>query len=719
MEETTPAGSRRAPPEDAESTEDTLARARRLVDAARWEEALDALEGLDDPARTADALELRARAEYGRGAFEEAVACWERLHQHHLSRREPGDAARAAALGAMHLLMDTGLMAPVRGWLRRADRLVADDEDAPARALIAMTRAYERFICGDLEAAAAQAAEAVECGERLGVLPAVVLGRVAAARIATLTGAVEDGLAELEEVGSLLMSGAVDPLTTGMMYCELICAAQGLGLHQLAAEWTEVMEHWRHDAAFGGIHGRCRVHRAELLRLSGPCEDAEAEALAACAELRPWLRREFGWPLVELGVIRLRKGDLDGAEEALLEADRHAWSPQPGLALLHLERGDVDGAAALIAEAVEHPARVPWKERPPDGGLQLVPLLEAQVEIAAAAGDRAVAGRAAERLEEILAEPPSPTLRAVADLTRARAALLDGDDEQARDRASRALEVWAAMQAPYETAAARTALGRAQQRLGDHRAARRAWEVAREEYRSFGAHRRAAQLDELLDGSPEEAPADGASGAAAHGSAAHGTLTGVFRQEDGLRVVALDGRRVRVADLTGHRHIQRLLARPEREVPALELVRAEQGAAVEAPTQTPGQEDLTCAAGEAALPTLDDRAREAYRRRLAEIEEDIDDARVCHDPDRQELAERDRDFLIAELRRATGLGGRPRRIGGGAERARSSVTRSIRYALQALREHHPEAAAHLETTIRTGTRCCYSPDPLVTVDWTT
>lgn len=706
MEEATSAGSRRAPPEDAESAEDALARARSLVDAARWEEALAALQGLDDPDGAADALELRARAEYGRGAFEEAVACWERLHQHHLSRGEPGDAARAAALGAMHLLMDTGLMAPVRGWLRRAERLVADDEESPARALIAMTRAYERFICGDLESAAARAAEAVECGERLGVLPAVVLGRVAAARIATLTGAVEDGLAELEEVGSLLMSGEVDPLTTGMMYCELICAAQGLGLHQLAAEWTEVMEHWRHDAAFGGIHGRCRVHRAELLRLSGPCEDAEAEALAACAELRPWLRREFGWPLVELGVIRMRKGDLDGAEEALLEADRHAWSPQPGLALLHLERGDVDGAAALIAGAVEHPARVPWKERPPHGGLQLVPLLEAQVEVAAAAGDRAVAGHAAERLEEILAEPPSPTLRAVADLARARAALLDGDDEQARDHASRALEVWAALQAPYETAAARTVLGRAQQRLGDHRAARRAWEAAWEEYRRFGAHRRATQLEELLD-EPSS------------GSVTSGTLAGEFRQEDGLRVVALDGRRVRVADLTGHRHIQRLLARPGREVPALELVRAEQGAAVEASDEAPGQEDLTCAVGESALPTLDDRAREAYRRRLAEIEEDIDDARACHDPDRQELAERDRDFLIAELRRATGLGGRPRRSGGGAERARSSVTRSIRYALQAMREHHPEAAAHLETTIRTGTRCCYSPDPLITVDWTT
>ena len=100
-----------------------------------------------------------------------------------------------------------------------------------------------------------------------------------------------------------------------------------------------------HGAAVGGIHGRCRVHRAELLRMSGPCDAAEAEALRACEELRPWMRREFEWPLAELGTIRLRKGDLAGAEEALLAAHKHAWSPHPSLALLRLEQGDVGAGA--------------------------------------------------------------------------------------------------------------------------------------------------------------------------------------------------------------------------------------------------------------------------------------------------------------------------------------------------------------------------------------
>ncbi len=179
---------------------------------------------------------------------------------------------------------------------------------------------------------------------------------------------------------------------------------------------VEVMERWRHGAAIGGINGRCRVHCAELLRISGPCDLAEAEALRACEELRPWMRREFGWPLVEPGTIRLRKGDLARAEEAFVAADERAWSPHPGLALLRLAQGDVASASALIAEAIAHPFATPSKERPPFGDLRLAPLLDAQAEIAAAAGDVDTARRAADQLASIAASYHSRAIDACAAL---------------------------------------------------------------------------------------------------------------------------------------------------------------------------------------------------------------------------------------------------------------------------------------------------------------
>ena len=68
-------------------------------------------------------------------------------------------------------------------------------------------------------------------------------------------------------------------------------------------------------------------------QVRGSYHEAQAQALTACEELRPYLRRELGWPLNELGRIRLHQRDIAGAEQALLTAHRARWDYQPGLAL--------------------------------------------------------------------------------------------------------------------------------------------------------------------------------------------------------------------------------------------------------------------------------------------------------------------------------------------------------------------------------------------------
>jgi hypothetical protein len=80
-------------------------------------------------------------------------------------------------------------------------------------------------------------------------------------------------------------------------------------------------------------------------------------------------------------------------------------------------------------------------------------------------------------------------------------------------------------------------------------------------------------------------------------------------------------------------------------------------------------------------------------------------------------AKAERDFLARELSRAVGLGGRDRRVGSAAERARASVTRAVRHAMGRIRTHHPRLGAHLEQAIRTGTYCTYLPDPRVPIAW--
>jgi tetratricopeptide (TPR) repeat protein len=659
-------------------------------------------------------LELRAHAEYGNGAFEAAIGSWEALHALHEQAGNREAAAQAAVTAAMMLLIDTGMMAPVRTWVRRADRLLEGITDVPVLALVATVRCYERFMSGDLEGSAAQADLAIELGRRHAVPSAVVIGRTARARLHILRGDVATGLSELEDLAVVLASGEVDPLTTGMMMCELVCAAQGLALHDRAAEWTDLMEHWGHANAVGGIHGRCRVHRAELFRLSGPCSTAEEEALGACDDLRPWMRREFGWPLAELGNIRLRRGDLEGAEEAFLAAHHHAWSPYPGLALLHLAQGRIDAAQMEIADAIEHPIDMPSKERPPMGDLRLAPLLDAQAELAYAAGDMPTVEFAAGALRAIADRFPSRALEAQAALAAARALLLRGDPHSAITHCTTALVIWSDIGAPYECGIARLVLADAYDGAGMGERARLERRAARSGFQVYGADRMAHQVTQLLDDPLASAATPIAIEVGPH------SVSAVFRRAGDLRHTSFGTASAVLKDLKGFRYVERLLVEPGREFHVLDLVAVEQGT-LPTNSHAVGPVDLDGQVGNAGsgLPMLDEAARNAYRRRLAEIDDDIDTAALMNDPARRQRAEQEREFLLAELTASVGLGGRLRSVGSDAERARTAVTRSIRYALEQLARHQPAMSGHLEHAIRTGTYCRYVVDPVNPIDWAT
>jgi len=672
-----------------------------------WSAALALLDAGGDAAKTPALLELKAQAAYAHGSFEASISAWEDQHNVLYESGDIAGAARAAAMVAMFLMIDTGLMSPVRGWLLRAERLLDGHDDSPVLAVLAAVRTYERFMCGDMTSARHHADLAIELGQRLGNQSAEVIGRTAGARITILEGRVEEGLAQLEEVGMLLMSGLVDALTTGMMLCEVVCAAQGLALHQMASEWTDAMERWGHGAAFGGIHGRCRVHRAEILRVSGPCAAAEDAALRACDDLRPWMRREFGWPLAELGNIRLRKGDLDGAEEAFLAAHEHVWSPHPGLALVRLAQGRIEEASTLIDEAIANPFQTPSKERPPFGNLGLAPLYEAQVEIAVACEDLALARRASDSLRTIADSYRSPWLDASAALAEARTAVLAGELDRAIATSSRAISLWADIGAPYETANSRLVLAHAHTRNGSHACAILELRAAESAFHTFGAKLQAKRARAFLDEdrSPLQPFGQGRVAESAQ-----------FVLDGDVRTISFAGRMVLIGDLKGFRYLARLLAQPEREFHVLDLVGVEQGTLPTVNSERATEPAVDGLSGH-GIPAIDEQARQAYRRRLADVDEDIEDALTNNDLARAELAQRDRDYLIAELSRAVGLDGRLRAMGSDSERARMAVARTIRYAIARLGEHHTALAAHLDNCIHTGTYCSYRPEPLANITW--
>lgn len=698
---------------DEPERSELVAAARGAVSRGEWQNAYELLAEADAAQHLGpEDLGVFAEAAYAAGQLDVAVETWERLHAQAVAAGNQQAAAGAAVRVAMSLLFDTGLMAPVRGWASRAERLLEGAADSPVHAWLAVVRTYERLLSGDLDAGRRWAERASAIGTTHGEPAAAAIGRVAHARCLILEGRVEEGLALLDEAAVAAVSGELDPLSVGIVYCEVVCAWQGLARYDLAEEWTLAMERWRDAQGIGSLGGRCRVHRAEILRLRGESTNAEDEVLRACKELRPYLRREYGWPLTELGRIRLRMGNLRGAEDAFLDAHRAGWDPQPGLALLRLAQGDVQEAATSIRAALDHPLDVPSKELPPNTDLRRAPLLEAQVEIAIEAGDLERARHAASDLERIASMYGSTALRAGAALARGRVLLAGGDPAGARDAFSDAVRLWSDVGAPYETALTRLGLGHAHRAEGNEAAAQLEFQAARSTFEQIGAPHLAEQATHARDAGEPVAEARRAPAAGEAGPAVAAEAGNTFRREGDVWLVVFEGRTSRVRDARGMRYLTRLLADPGREFHAMDLVAATGGGA----EPSHPEEDWSSGARDAG-PILDARAKEAYRRRLTEIEEDIDEARAMGDLGRVARAEIERELLVKELTRALGLGGRDRAALSESERARASVTRAIRRAMARIRTLDPVLGEHLDRTVRTGTYCSYLPDPRVPVAW--
>jgi hypothetical protein len=146
-------------------------------------------------------------------------------------------------------------------------------------------------------------------------------------------------------------------------------------------------------------------------------------------------------------------------------------------------------------------------------------------------------------------------------------------------------------------------------------------------------------------------------------------------------------------DSRGAQLLARLIERPGEEIHVLALA-SDEGAA--APESTAGEQ-------------LDDAARRQYRRRLTDLADELADAEARGDARRATAIERERDALVRELARATGLGGKSRAAASTTERARVNVQKRLKDAIARVIEVDAELGRFLDGAVRTGTYCCFRP----------
>jgi len=160
----------------------------------------------------------------------------------------------------------------------------------------------------------------------------------------------------------------------------------------------------------------------------------------------------------------------------------------------------------------------------------------------------------------------------------------------------------------------------------------------------------------------------------------------------GIWTVEWRGESGSVRHVKGLADIAQLVSRPHCEVPALTLANPE---AVDSPSSE---------------TVIDIEALAAYRSRLDQLDRELDEASSNSDTGRVELLRSEREALLAEVRRSTGLGGRVRTVANDpSERARKAVSARIRDAIARIGEVAPQLGTHLDRSIRTGLRCSYDP----------
>jgi len=180
-----------------------------------------------------------------------------------------------------------------------------------------------------------------------------------------------------------------------------------------------------------------------------------------------------------------------------------------------------------------------------------------------------------------------------------------------------------------------------------------------------------------------------------------------FRKQGEYWAIRYEGPQFNLPNLKGLRYIACLLASPGRELGVLELVSRVEGQPPRTPLQRVAlpETGLRVKGPQEEDDLLDDEARGKYRGRLAEL------ARKKN-LSAGELEEK--RWLESELRAATGLGGRPRKVASDEEKARVNITNLVRSAIGKISQHDAALAIFLGNSIKTGLRCSYIPDKPIT-----
>jgi DNA-binding winged helix-turn-helix (wHTH) protein len=365
-------------------------------------------------------------------------------------------AASAVTLSTIHL--ERGEAAVAKGWLARAQDLGAANSDSRTAGQVLWMQSRVAAFEGDPHQALSLADAAYEFGRRRGDVRIEALGLMYRGFFRLSLGDTRAGLADQDHAAALALSNKMDPITGGVLYCNILWACRTFGDWARANQWTLGYRQFC-TASRMEFSGSCQLHRAEVLGIRGSLHDALAhlnDALSRLSDDAPWA---LGDAHRVLGDVQTAIGNTDAALAAYEKSYALGWSPEPGHALLLLERGEPEAAYASLERSLI--GRSWWT-------LQRQGILLAHLAVVAAHAGRHE--RAQSLIDDLSGQEerwPMPSIRALTNEASALLARDRGDPNEAQRRLHLARQLWTSIDSRLNAARLRLQIAALQLDLGD------------------------------------------------------------------------------------------------------------------------------------------------------------------------------------------------------------------------------------------------------------
>lgn len=429
-------------------TDERIAAGAVALRAGRWEDARAAFEAALAGEETGAAHAGLGDALWWLGDVHGALS---RREHAYAAFRRAGDTA-GAVTAAIKLCIDykssLGNHPAAAGWVARAERLAGDTSAGPGPlpGYVWVTRAYETT---DLNLAVELAERALALARDHGdtELELAALGELGRALVGA--GKVDEGMPLLDEAMAGTLGGECDSLEAVVhSSCAMLNACDLAADPQRAAQWCRAATTF--TRTYGGpfLYSECRLLYGGVLVATGDWAQAEDELTAAgraAGDAYPALRART---LARLADLRLRQGRLEEAEALVAEAGDPLVTAQPNAAI-RLTRGEPAVTVALCERRLDLAG---------DQHIDAAPTLGLLLQAHLATGDLDAASATATRLADLAAQRPSDHVNAHAALAAGRVLCARGELDRSTRSIEQAIERFASLELPLETARARLAI---------------------------------------------------------------------------------------------------------------------------------------------------------------------------------------------------------------------------------------------------------------------